>query len=569
MKSVSASPALLEPTGRREASGFPSAASLTMLRAWYDGVPALAAAQRYLGIDAADGASARTLVSAVRKALARFARERHRQDLAGVFEHGAHQRMERSRAAVQAIETLRALPLPQPLIGDNVGQWLPARVARILEAQGLSTLAALTLRVPRRRRWWATIPGLGAAGARVVEAFFAEHPELTARARALVTGEGADVVPWERLQLPQLLDGSQGVFRGPLPTCALSATNDYQAVQAWLSLHEAAATVRAYRKEAERLILWAVVERGKALSSLATEDAVAYRGFLRQPTPRARWVGPAQPRSSLEWRPFAGPLSARSASYALAVIGAMFRWLVEQRYVLANPFAGVKVRGGSRTGALDAHRGFSTAEWALVRIVADGLEWSYGWDAPAAQRLRFILDFAYSTGLRSSELVGAKALAIEVDAQGDTWLSITGKGNKPGRVALPPLARAALDRYLVQRGLPVTAVRLAPTTPLLGSLVVEQEVGISASRLWAVLRRFFATAAKVIGETSPTTAEKLKRASPHWMRHTHATHALERGVDLTTVRDNLRHATVSTTSLYLHTDAAKRARQLGEAFGSN
>ena len=51
------------------------------------------------------------------------------------------------------------------------------------------------------------------------------------------------------------------------------------------------------------------------------------------------------------------------------------------------------------------------------------------------------------------------------------------------------------------------------------------------------------------------------------MRHTHATHALERGVDLTTVRDNLRHASLSTTSIYLHTDEEKRAKQLGAAFG--
>jgi len=50
------------------------------------------------------------------------------------------------------------------------------------------------------------------------------------------------------------------------------------------------------------------------------------------------------------------------------------------------------------------------------------------------------------------------------------------------------------------------------------------------------------------------------------MRHTHATHALDRGVDLTTVRDNLRHASVSTTSGYLHTDKEKRARQLAGAF---
>jgi site-specific recombinase XerD len=112
----------------------------------------------------------------------------------------------------------------------------------------------------------------------------------------------------------------------------LSADHDYGAVQAWLSLQESAATQRAYRKEAERLMLWAILERGKALSSLNTEDAIAYRQFLRRPTPRERWVGPARSRSSPEWRPFQGALSPRSVAYALSVIGALYRWLIEQRY---------------------------------------------------------------------------------------------------------------------------------------------------------------------------------------------------------------------------------------------
>ena len=80
------------------------------------------------------------------------------------------------------------------------------------------------------------------------------------------------------------------------------------------------------------------------------------------------------------------------------------------------------------------------------------------------------------------------------------------------------------------------------------------------------MKRVFSQVADVVQEHSLATAEKLRRASPHWMRHTHATHALERGVDLTTVRDNLRHASLSTTSIYLHTDEEKRARQLGQAF---
>jgi len=81
-----------------------------------------------------------------------------------------------------------------------------------------------------------------------------------------------------------------------------------------------------------------------------------------------------------------------------------------------------------------------------------------------------------------------------------------------------------------------------------------------------VLRRFFAQVADLIEVRSPATVEKLRRASPHWMRPTHATHALARGAELTTVRDNLRHASLSTTSIYLHGDDVKRARQHGDAF---
>jgi len=50
------------------------------------------------------------------------------------------------------------------------------------------------------------------------------------------------------------------------------------------------------------------------------------------------------------------------------------------------------------------------------------------------------------------------------------------------------------------------------------------------------------------------------------MRHTHATHALATGAELTTVRDNLRHASISTTTTYLHGEDRKRAKQLANAF---
>jgi len=149
-----------------------------------------------------------------------------------------------------------------------------------------------------------------------------------------------------------------------------------------------------------------------------------------------------------------------------------------------------------------------------------------------------------------------------------SWLHLVGKGGRPGKVALPPLARTALDRYLIQRRLPVSSARWEPRTPLIASLDEDSTTGITGTRLWHVMRRFFRQAADAIATDHPVRAEKLRRASPHWTRHTHATHALARGAELTTVRDNLRHASIATTSIYLQSDEVKRARQISQAFSS-
>ena len=108
--------------------------------------------------------------------------------------------------------------------------------------------------------------------------------------------------------------------------------------------------------------------------------------------------------------------------------------------------------------------------------------------------MRFLLDFGYATGLRISELTQAMLRNVEVDAAGDHWLHVVGKGGKPAKVTLTPLARVALDRYLQERGLPISRARWEPATPLVGS-VDGSETGITALRLWEVMRRFFRLAA--------------------------------------------------------------------------
>ena len=548
---------------------MPDAASLAALRAWYEGISASDAVSRYLGHTKVAGQSSRAMLSAIRNQLKVQARRLHRPDLADVFVHPDKARSQHAAAVIRVMDALPRLPTPVPLMDDRVSRWFDPRAATALVNADITTLAALALRIHRRRGWWVAISGLGQASARRIEAFFAAHPALSKQVSALVTKElPGPIAPWERLSVPEVVDGSLGMFRAPKTTCILRANNDYEAVQAWLSLHESTSTLRAYRKEAERLMLWVIVERGIALSSMTTEDAVSYRSFLRQPTSRMRWVGPARPRRTPEWRPFTGGLSPRSIAYAFSVLGAMFHWLIQQRYLLANPFAGLKIKGALRDPSMQAERVFSEGEWALIQSIANGLEWSYGWSPIAAHRLRFLIDFGYATGLRASELVGATLGMIKEDDHGDHWLHLVGKGAKLGKVALPSLARSALDRYLIQRGLPTTRLLWEPTTPLIGRHKEDGPHSITSSRLWSITKRFFMQVADIIQEQSPSTAEKLRRASPHWMRHTHATHALARGAELTTVRDNLRHASISTTSMYLHGEDAKRARQMDQAFQS-
>jgi len=558
--------------GNLPATALPDLASLAALRAWHAGLTARAAVERYLSHRKVDGQSSRGLLSRIRRQLVACATARQRDDLIPLFTHPAADRARHAAQVITALDVLRNTPIPVPQPTDPLARWLPPRIARALAAAGIASCADLLVRIAHRPAWWRPISGLGLRSAHRVEAFLSQHPDLSRCAATLVPYEAAtaQLAPrWSLDALPADLDGSQGRFRAPRDTCGLAATNDYQAIEAWLALHDGVHTVRAYRREAERLLLWAIVERRQPLSSLTTDDAITYRAFLRHPTPAARWIGPPRPRTTPAWRPFAGHLTARSTAYALAVLRALFGWLVDQHYVVLNPFAGVTVRGGAARAPFDTGRALTGREWKIARAAADQLERT-GCTALTAERLRFVLDFGYATGLRAQELVAATLGDITADARGTLWLLVTGKGAKSGRVALPPLARDALRRTLKARGLPIMRTRWHPATPLVTALNAERRgehhAGISAARLRQVLGEFFRETAKRVNARNPALAEKLQHASPHWLRHTHATHALDAGVELVVVRDNLRHASVATTSTYLHGEEAKRARQVGAAF---
>jgi site-specific recombinase XerD len=125
-------------------------------------------------------------------------------------------------------------------------------------------------------------------------------------------------------------------------------------------------TYRAYRREAERILLWAIIARGKAFSSLHTLDLSDYRRFLQDPMPVEQWIGSPRKKGHADWRPFAGPLSERSTRYAETVLNALFSWLVDQHYLQTNPVKGMPKLSRTKQ-QLDINRSFSKSEWKLIK----------------------------------------------------------------------------------------------------------------------------------------------------------------------------------------------------------
>ena len=100
--------------------------------------------------------------------------------------------------------------------------------------------------------------------------------------------------------MTSLLDGSQGVNRNNT-VCLISAANDLEAFHAYLYRFRGRdTTVRAYRKELERFLLWCVRARHTALACVLTRECEDYKDFLALPSPEC--VGGKAARSSSSWR---------------------------------------------------------------------------------------------------------------------------------------------------------------------------------------------------------------------------------------------------------------------------
>lgn len=427
----------------------PSRAHLAALRAWLQGVPLDAIGGRWLATDADSIPQPRETLAtlhAIRDALVARARVHGREDLAIAVGQPGRSGVAVD-SAVDAVRQLEGLGTPAPRPQHGVHLWLAAPLARRLQAAGIATLADLVaLANARGRSWWRRVPRVGPLAASRLVAFLDTHSEALGRLGVHVTGAPRPIatgaqpmqpdtgapLPFEAMQLPDNLDGSAGANRAPLPRCMIRVRDDYQAIKCWLSQWpEASTTRRAYRKEAERFLAWMILERGKAFSDGIADDCLAYRTFLADPQPAARWRGPQVPRvvtvsgtdlHNPAWRPFTGQLSPRSAAYAETVLAGLCGWLVARGYLDSNPWEGL-LDTRRAADAIDVDRAVSAEVWVALAAWLDDRAQLPGEEGERMRLCRAALVLLRDTGLRVAEAAAADRAGMH---------ALAGEGSRPG-----------------------------------------------------------------------------------------------------------------------------------------
>ncbi|MFH1870792.1 MAG: tyrosine-type recombinase/integrase [Pseudomonadota bacterium] len=487
----------------------------------------------------------------------------------------------RQIAALVWVEQLLAT---DPVPGDLVSAWFDGAVADRLILADIPTIDALMDRIRRKGyRWWMTVPRLGEKGAaRVVQwlrgyelalGSLPDHALSPLRSLSVPVRLGqrppqTAIVPIEVFAVPENVDGTSGSNRWT-GRPRIEAENDLQAIHAWLATKSGNRnTQRAYRKEAERMLLWAIIERAKALSDLSVDDCTGYRDWLSmlgrsQPDqwafnlPQTEWIAPRNtPRFSADWRPFDGALSASSVKHAITILGSLFEWLVRVQYCAFNPWDAVGktlVVQQEAPENIELTRVFSAGQWQFLMNHLHGMV-----QTDHTERLRFALPFAHATGLRLSELVDAKTGRLYTmplrDGTGVRWmLKVFGKGGKWRAVPVPDRIIALLRAFLERRGLDSDPLASPPDTSLIPRAGSNE--AISPSGLYKAIRGLFQEAAHALHASGKAhDARAFERASVHWLRHSCGSHLGSSGVPVNLIQKLLGHASVATTSIYTESD---------------
>jgi integrase/recombinase XerD len=218
----------------------------------------------------------------------------------------------------------------------------------------------------------------------------------------------------------------------------------------------------------------------------------------------------------------AGGLSPRSAARSIACVRGYFKFLLAEKKIAADPAE--DFRAPRAWPALPKYLGLEEVDRLLAQPEIG---------TPRGLRDKALLELLYATGLRVTELLSLKPGDIALDAG---YLTCIGKGDKQRIVPLGHQAADWIRRYVAEARPALLKGRKSAW------LFVNAKGGGRLSRVgfWKVLRDYGIKAGVARG------------LSPHVLRHSFATHLLERGADLRAIQMMLGHADLSTTQIYTH-----------------
>ena len=265
-------------------------------------------------------------------------------------------------------------------------------------------------------------------------------------------------------------------------------------------------TIKAYREDLFGLVDWLEATRGSIPhpDSLSPQDLRAFQAALQQ-----------------------ADYARSSISRKLASLRSFYKFAMREGIAKANPAK--PLRNPRRQRKLPHVLTNEEIGRLLVAPPANNA---------AGLRDRAILETMYSAGLRVSELVGLRDGDLDRHEQ---IVRVRGKGRKERISPLGSYAIKAIDAYVVKRKRDPRTDALGREAPVFvnrfGNILTTRSVG-------RMLEKYIAK------------AELDARTSPHTLRHSFATHLLDRGADIRSVQELLGHKSLATTQIYTHVSAA-------------
>jgi len=215
--------------------------------------------------------------------------------------------------------------------------------------------------------------------------------------------------------------------------------------------------------------------------------------------------------------------SPRSVARAIACYRGFYRFLLVEGRIGASPAEDLR-----------PPRAWKTLPRFLSVEEVDSLIGQPDVTTPRGLRDRAVIELLYATGLRVSELVALRLVDLHLDA---SYVTCVGKGSKERIVPIGDEASRWVARYL-HDARPALLGRRSSTRVFVNAR--GGGVGLTRVGFWKILKGY----ARGAGVSTAL--------SPHMLRHSFATHLLERGADLRAIQMMLGHADLSTTQIYTH-----------------